>query len=118
MASTNTHALALALLVVVGAQFLGDHKVSAQCGGSIVDIETQCYQFVKKEGERIPPSPGCCQAVTKLNIPCVCEFVTPTVEAMVSMEKVVYVARTCGITIQPGMKCGSYTDVPPSMLFV
>lgn len=107
MASTKTHALVLAWLLAVGARFLGDHKVSAQCGGSFVDIEAQCSQFVHKTGPKTPPSLGCCQVVKTLNVNCVCRFVTPQVEAMISMEKVVYVARTCGVTVRAGTQCGS-----------
>ncbi|KAJ6984640.1 hypothetical protein NC653_022820 [Populus alba x Populus x berolinensis] len=113
MASTKevfgnaTHALALAWLRAVGARCLGDHKVSAQCGGSLVDIEAQCSKFVHKTGPKTPPSLGCCQVIKTLNVNCVCLFVTPQVEAMISMEKVVSVARTCGVTVRAGTQCGS-----------
>lgn len=103
--------LVLAWLLAVGARFLGDHKVSAQCGGSFVDIEVQCSQFVHKTGPKTPPSLGCCQVVKTLNVNCVCRFVTPQVEAMISMEKVVYVARTCGLTVRAGTQCGSKSTI-------
>ncbi|KAG6760987.1 hypothetical protein POTOM_034175 [Populus tomentosa] len=99
MASTKSHALALAWLLV-------DHKVSAQCGGSFFDIEARCSQFVHKTGPETPPSLGSCQVIKTLNVNCVCLFVTPQVEAMISMEKVVYVARTCGVTVRAGTQCG------------
>ncbi|KAF9675494.1 hypothetical protein SADUNF_Sadunf09G0038000 [Salix dunnii] len=77
MVSNNTHALVLTLLLVVGAQFLDDHK---------------CSQFIDKTRPQTPPSLRWCQVIKTLNVDCVCRFVTTQMEAMTSMEKVVYVA--------------------------
>ncbi|KAJ6905138.1 hypothetical protein NC652_023014 [Populus alba x Populus x berolinensis] len=92
--------------MVGGCWTPGDHKVSAQCGGSLVNIEAQCSQLVHKTGPKTPPSLGCCQVIKTLNVNCVCLFVTPQVEAMISMEKVVSVARTCGVTVRAGTQFG------------
>ncbi|KAH9790039.1 AAI domain-containing protein [Citrus sinensis] len=114
MASLVTR-LVLAMVVIAGTLMFGNVRVSAQCGGSIPQLVAQCSQFVKKEGPQIPPSSGCCSAVKAADVPCVCALVTPAIEKIISMEKVVYVARTCGVTVKPGTKCGSYT-VPPKRL--
>lgn len=106
MASLVTR-LVLAMVVIAGTLMFGNVRVSAQCGGSIPQLVAQCSQFVKKEGPKIPPSPGCCSVVKAADVPCVCTLVTPAIEKLISMEKVVYVARTCGVTVKPGTKCGS-----------
>lgn len=106
MASLVTR-LVLAMVVIAGTLMFGNVQVSAQCGGSIPQLVAQCSQFVKKEGPKIPPSPGCCSVVKAADVPCVCTLVTPAIEKLISMEKVVYVARTCGVTVKPGTKCGS-----------
>lgn len=106
MASVVTRSV-LAIVVIVGTLMFGNVPVSAQCGGSIPQLVAQCSQFVKKDGPKIPPSPGCCSVMKAADIPCVCGLVTPDIEKLISMEKVVYVARTCGVTVNPGTKCGS-----------
>ncbi|KAF3454278.1 hypothetical protein FNV43_RR04725 [Rhamnella rubrinervis] len=94
---------------MAGIVTLSSIGVSAQCGGSITDLIFQCQQYLSKSGPKQAPSAGCCAVVKKLDIPCICKLVTKEVEQAVSMEKVVYVGRTCGLTILKGMKCGSYT---------
>lgn len=106
MGSINTR-LVLAMAVIVGTLIFNNLQVSAQCGGSIPQLIAQCSQFVKIEGPKVPPSPGCCTAVKGADIPCVCGLVTREVEKIISMEKVVFVARKCGLTVKPGLKCGS-----------
>ncbi|XP_015571195.1 uncharacterized protein LOC8274341 [Ricinus communis] len=114
MRKTNVHFVIMAMLVMVGTQVLSDKKVSAQCEGKVPlpQLISKCYKFVEKPGPKVPPSQGCCQVVKKADIPCACKLVTSEIEKIVSMEKVVYVARTCGVEVKPGLKCGSYT-VPP-----
>lgn len=85
---------------------LSNNKVLAQCEGSIPGLVAQCKQYVSKWGPKEPPSPECCAVVKNVDIPCVCKMVTKEVEQIVSMEKV-YVARTCGLQVLKGMKCGS-----------
>ncbi|XVE59938.1 hypothetical protein DITRI_Ditri05aG0086600 [Diplodiscus trichospermus] len=106
--------LTLAILMIAGTLALRDTGVSAQCETSIPDLISQCSQYVHVSGPQIPPSESCCNVITKLDIPCLCKLVTPEVEKLVSMEKVVFVARKCGLTLRPGMKCGSFT-VPPAV---
>ncbi|EOY32804.1 Bifunctional inhibitor/plant lipid transfer protein/seed storage helical domain - like 10 [Theobroma cacao] len=113
MASASFRFLTLAILVIAGTLVFGNHGVSADCKTSIPSLISQCSKYVQVSGPEIPPSQGCCDVMKDLDIPCLCNLVTPEVEKLVSMEKVVFVARTCGLTLEPGMKCGSFT-VPPA----
>ncbi|KAK8697591.1 hypothetical protein V6N13_113732 [Hibiscus sabdariffa] len=108
MGSSSFHFLSLAALVIT-ATLSG---VSAECETSIPSLISQCSQYVKIAGPEVPPSKDCCDVVKSLDVPCICKFVTPEVEKLISMEKAVFVGRSCGLTIQSGMKCGSYV-VPP-----
>ncbi|XP_075633685.1 uncharacterized protein LOC142606181 [Castanea sativa] len=113
MAIANIRCLVLAMLMATIILISGNHQVSAQCQASIPSLASQCLSSVKRFGPKIPPSAECCAVVKGVDIPCVCKLVTRIVEFIISMEKVVYVGRSCGLTIQPGTICGSYT-VPPS----
>ncbi|XP_050225739.1 uncharacterized protein LOC126675180 [Mercurialis annua] len=115
MASTKMNVMMMAMLVMVGTLILNDEKVSAQCDGKVplTELVLQCSQYIGNNGPTIPPLEACCQVVKQADIPCGCQLVTPTIEQIVSMEKVIFVARSCGLQINPGFKCGSYT-VPPS----
>ncbi|XP_065864122.1 uncharacterized protein [Euphorbia lathyris] len=115
MGNTKTPiCVVIATLLIVGTLILNDQKVSASglCATRIPSLITHSAKFVKKHGPKIPPSGDCCVAVKAVNRSCVCKYVTPKVESIISMDKVVYVARTCGLKVDSGTKCGSYT-VPP-----
>ncbi|KAB2021378.1 hypothetical protein ERO13_D07G126100v2 [Gossypium hirsutum] len=101
--------LRLAVLMMVGS-----HWAWGQCETSIPKLISQCGQYVEGSGPETTPSKACCDVITSLDIPCMCKYVTPDVEKLVNMEKVVFVAKSCGLTLQPGMKCGSFV-VPPSV---
>jgi len=113
MATTTTHrhVLALAMLLIVGIHILGNQKVAASCQETLPPLISKCTQFVRIPGPKVPPSDACCQAVKQVplgDLPCLCKLVTPAVEKVISMEKAVYVARTCGLPIPSGLTvCGS-----------
>jgi hypothetical protein len=112
MATTTTHrhGLALAMLLIVGVHILGNQKVAASCNETVSSLVSKCSQFVRIPGPRVLPSDACCQAVKQVTVgdlPCVCKLVTPATQKVFSMEKAVFVARTCGLTIPPGTVCGS-----------
>ncbi|KAK8345327.1 hypothetical protein V6Z12_A07G140600 [Gossypium hirsutum] len=94
--------------------FTSYHWAWGQCETSIPKLISQCGQYVEGSGPETTPSKACCDVITSLDIPCMCKYVTPDVEKLVNMEKVVFVAKSCGLTLQPGMKCGSFV-VPPSV---
>ena len=107
MAIANIRCLVLAMLMATIILISGNHQVSAQCQASIPSLASQCLSSVQRFGPKIPPSAECCAVVKGVDIPCVCKLVTRMVEFIISMEKVVYVGRSCGLTIQPGTICGS-----------
>ncbi|GLU19289.1 hypothetical protein SLE2022_355490 [Rubroshorea leprosula] len=114
MAIASSRCLVLAVLVVLGILVFGKQGVTGQCGGSIPGVVAQCAQYVLKPGPKIPPSQDCCKQVKVLDVPCVCnKYVTPDLEKIVSVEKVIFVATTCGLTLKPGFKCGNFT-IPPA----
>ena len=104
-----TRCLAFAVFVIVSIVVLGNMpSVSAQCQDKIPDIISHCNQFVKKEGPKILPSDDCCAVLKDADIPCLCKYVITEAEAIISMDKAIYVARTCGCSVPaPGTKCGS-----------
>ncbi|KDP35266.1 hypothetical protein JCGZ_09425 [Jatropha curcas] len=113
MANIKTQSLLLATLIMVGALILSDSKVSGfsdNCDDNkLKEAGVQCFQYVKISGPKIPPSKECCDVLKNADMNCICKHVTPEVEKMVSVEKIVYVAQTCGLAFSPGTKCGSHT---------
>ncbi|XP_024464535.1 non-specific lipid transfer protein GPI-anchored 20 [Populus trichocarpa] len=114
MATTNTHrrhVLALAVFLIVGIHILGNQKVAASCKESTVpSLKSRCSRFVRIPGPKVPPSYACCQAVKEITVgdlPCLCKLLTPAVQKVISMEKAVCVARTCGLPVPPGTVCGT-----------
>ncbi|XP_021677382.2 uncharacterized protein LOC110662651 [Hevea brasiliensis] len=101
--------VALAVLVVAGILISGEQASAISCQKDVIGLATKCKDFVEKEGPIVKPSKDCCAVVKKANVPCVCSLVTKQIEDLISMEKVFYVAKTCGKKVSPGTKCGSYT---------
>lgn len=104
--ATDRSYLNLAILVVVGCLICNTKEVSGQCGGSLTDLITQCQQYVQKTGPTIRPSAACCTVLRKFNVPCACKLITKEVANLVSIPKAVFVARSCGLNLPPGMQCG------------
>ncbi|GJM92846.1 hypothetical protein PR202_ga09350 [Eleusine coracana subsp. coracana] len=73
------------------------------------DLISNCQQYVQFPADpKIPPSQACCAVIQRANIPCLCSKVTPPIEGIICMDKVVYVANYCKRPLQPGSNCGSY----------
>ncbi|KAJ0021653.1 hypothetical protein Pint_30939 [Pistacia integerrima] len=49
------------------------------------------------------PNHVCCTEVTKFDFACIYKNFTPNKERYYSVEKVVYVARYCGLKVQSGL---------------
>ncbi|KAK6933886.1 Bifunctional inhibitor/plant lipid transfer protein/seed storage helical domain [Dillenia turbinata] len=110
MGMVSIHFLNIAIFALAGILISSPKVVCGQgCEGDIQRLATQCARFVLKPGPKVAPSPACCAVVKAANVPCVCKSVTKAVEQAVSMEKVVYVAQTCGKPLSHGTKCGSFT---------
>jgi len=81
---------------------------TGDCNQDLNDLITNCQDYVRfPDDPKIPPSAACCGVIQGANIPCLCSKVTPTVETLISMDKVVYVASYCGRPLKPGSQCGS-----------
>ncbi|KAH7511331.1 hypothetical protein FEM48_ZijujUnG0023900 [Ziziphus jujuba var. spinosa] len=107
MAVIGVRCLSLTVFLMAVILAMGNSGVRAQCEASIPSLIAECQQYVSKTGPKIRPSAGCCSVVKDLDIPCVCKMVTKEVERLVSMEKVVFVGRSCGLKIAKGTKCGT-----------
>ena len=104
--ATSSSCLTLTILFVFGTLIYNKNQVSAQCGGSLPDLISQCSKFVEKSGPNIPPSPGCCTAMRSFDVPCACNLITKEMEKFVSVQKAISVARSCGLKVPAGMQCG------------
>ncbi|RZC77657.1 hypothetical protein C5167_001880 [Papaver somniferum] len=92
-----------------------NNGVSANgCDADIQGLVSQCAPFVFKAAPKTPPTQGCCDVIQKADIPCVCQYITPEIEQVVSIEKVIYVAQFCHKDLPRGTKCGS-VSIPPAM---
>ncbi|OVA06100.1 Bifunctional inhibitor/plant lipid transfer protein/seed storage helical domain [Macleaya cordata] len=112
MAVFKIRCLALVMLVVGILVTFGDHGVvvysdAQSCDGDIRGLVEQCSRYVMKLIPRPPPSVACCEIVKKVDADCVCSHVTKEVEALISMDKAVFVAAYCGRPLPSGTKCGS-----------
>ena len=99
--------LGFATLVLVASIFVLGIYAQVECGGDIPSIISQCKRFVEKDGPTIPPSESCCAALKGANVPCYCKYVTPSIESIISIEKALYVAKSCQLKNIPTDKCGS-----------
>ncbi|CAN0901830.1 hypothetical protein LINGRAHAP2_LOCUS21633 [Linum grandiflorum] len=90
------------------------HQASAQnyCNANLMSLMS-CLTYVQKSGPKTPPSVPCCEAIQPVDVSCACGYASSFAERYVSLDKVVYVARSCGKTLVAGTKCGSYTIPPP-----
>ncbi|KAJ1298509.1 hypothetical protein BS78_01G459100 [Paspalum vaginatum] len=51
---------------------------------------------------KIAPTERCCAAIRRLDIPCLCSFVTEQFQVGVCMDKLLYVADYCKKPFKPG----------------
>ncbi|KAL5565832.1 hypothetical protein UlMin_028996 [Ulmus minor] len=97
-------------MVAISLVSFGNNRVLGQCNMNVSGLISECAKYVSKEGKAInPPSPSCCAVVKPIDVPCACKYVNKKIENLVDTDKVVYVARTCGLQVPIGMKCGSFT---------
>ncbi|KAG0520372.1 hypothetical protein BDA96_08G068300 [Sorghum bicolor] len=99
----------LLVLVIIGT------TSADNCAKDAEAMKQECKKFeVFPANPKLKPSPACCAVWQRADIPCLCKRVTPEIEKVWCMEKVVYVANYCKKPFTPGYKCGSYT-VPKSL---
>lgn len=97
----------LAMLILAGMSISRKFSAAQSCDTDVVSLVLQCEKFVEKSGPKVSPSPGCCAAVKSVDVSCVCALLTKEIQDMISMDKVVFVARSCGKKVSPGTICGS-----------
>jgi hypothetical protein len=103
-----TRFLGLATLLLIASIFVLEISAQTECGGDISAIETQCRSFYEKEGPQIPPSDACCDTMRGLDVTCYCnKYVNSDILKIISVEKALYVAKTCQAQNIPKDKCGS-----------
>ncbi|KAK7276887.1 hypothetical protein RIF29_18033 [Crotalaria pallida] len=109
--------LAIAMLLLVAIIELGNVQgISADCNASDIPlILLKCRKFIKRDAPKLEPSKACCESLKEVDLACLCDkYITPPVEAIISVKKAIYVAETCGCTVPPsGAKCGSYVIPAP-----
>ncbi|KAJ4825593.1 hypothetical protein Tsubulata_015248 [Turnera subulata] len=65
--------------------------------------------YVEIGGPTLDPSQDCCSVIKNVDIPCACKYLTSDIQALIDMDKVVHVADFCGVPLEHGSQCGSYT---------
>ncbi|GMP41320.1 hypothetical protein CsSME_00011470 [Camellia sinensis var. sinensis] len=108
----NMHLVVGMIVLVVATRMWnkgGVVVVSGQCQGDLPGLMAQCPKYVGRTGPQVEPSKECCDVVKTADVACVCKYITKEIEQIISMEKVVFVAQSCGKPLAHGSKCGSYT---------
>ena len=88
-------------------------KIAAEeeedCKGNGEQLAIECQNYIQKPGPVMDPSKECCVQFQNTDITCMCHQFTKhkDIEKIVSMEKVVYVAKYCQCPLKSGSKCGS-----------
>ncbi|KAF9594918.1 hypothetical protein IFM89_035482 [Coptis chinensis] len=82
------------MVIIVGLTitFSNNQVLAQQCESDIQGLARECAQFVQRSGKLTRPSPGCCNILKNVDIPCACKHVTRDVEQIISMEKVIYMS--------------------------
>lgn len=115
----NLYPLLFAVLLISGSLVPGEDVLVAvaECQSDVGELISKCEAYVQKTGPKIPPSEACCGVVRGVDVSCVCGLVTKRIVSIISMEKVVYVTRTCGKVVPSGTHCGSTKrQTPPGPL--
>lgn len=108
MAILKINFMGLAILAMAGILiFNSSVALSQSCQGDLQGLITECAMYVQKRGPLMDPSPGCCNVIKSVDIPCVCKYISKEIESVIDMDKVVHVADFCGKPLSHGMKCGS-----------
>ncbi|RWR97889.1 hypothetical protein CKAN_02735900 [Cinnamomum micranthum f. kanehirae] len=113
MAMSNNGTLLLLTIALAGILLPHNLVVAEDYPCNFRGIMGDCAQSLRrlKPGEKqIPPSEGCCNAVQHTDLTCACSKVNKYFEAIICMDKVVYIANYCK---RPLQKCGSYSIGDP-----
>jgi cell division protein FtsL len=106
----TTALLAATLVVLLAAAVAVSGQPSSRfeaCQSDIDALWRTCKQYVKKEGPEQKPSSDCCKTVqaAEAHSSCICDYLSSAeARKTLSLEKVFYVTKQCGVTIPAG--CG------------
>ena len=100
------------MVVAIAFFMIGSDNVNVAtaqfCGANVSGLMNECQRYVSNAGPNSPPpSRSCCALIRPIDVPCACRYVSRDVTNYIDMDKVVYVARSCGKKIPSGYKCGS-----------
>ncbi|KAL9688741.1 hypothetical protein QQ045_033165 [Rhodiola kirilowii] len=105
------------ILVIVAVILAAAHPTTARnnrtlCRVVVSDLVSKCAKFAQGSGPVTNPSQDCCRVIKDTDIGCACKRVNWFIERIVNMKKAIFVARSCGLKLQAGTKCGSF-KIPP-----
>ncbi|MCL7023645.1 hypothetical protein MKW94_006823 [Papaver nudicaule] len=98
-------------LVLVSTILTSTCNAVPGCDDEAKALAGLCGKYVLKPGPKIPPSEDCCLLVRQADVTCACMHATIEVVKLISLDKVFYVADTCGRKIPPVKKCGSIGSI-------
>ncbi|KAJ1295872.1 hypothetical protein BS78_01G256200 [Paspalum vaginatum] len=103
LVATATLLLLLLSAAAAAAASTPQAQPGSACHNDIVALRTTCYNYVQEGRPTMRPSSNCCATLMGLtNVPCVCDYLGSDID--VDLDKVLYVGRSCGVTIPRG--CG------------
>ncbi|KAJ4767242.1 Bifunctional inhibitor/lipid-transfer protein/seed storage 2S albumin superfamily protein [Rhynchospora pubera] len=99
----------LSLAIILGVSSMaGLTTADRDCTNDMKNLATKCMPYVTyPPNPKIAPSKECCGVVQKCDMKCICDHITKEIEKLICMEKVVYVANSCGRPLVKGSKCGT-----------
>ncbi|KAJ1257614.1 hypothetical protein BS78_10G009500 [Paspalum vaginatum] len=101
-------ALAFAMLMI--QQVWGD----ADCYDQKEAIKYRCRKTITIVGPYREPTSDCRHTVQASDMVCICEKITLKEQGIISVVKLVQLARECGNPVPPGTHCGLW-EVPPPL---
>ncbi|WVZ01279.1 hypothetical protein V8G54_027348 [Vigna mungo] len=96
----------LVILGMIGVIVFWSDVVVGQCA-DIKGLIKQCGVYVEKSGPLINPSRTCCEEIKNADVECVCKNLTKPILQNIDIQKLHYVADSCGRPIN----CGDEDEV-------
>lgn len=92
----------LVILGMIGVIVFWSDVVVGQCA-DMKGLIKQCGVYVEKSGPLMNPSRTCCEEIKNADVECVCKSLTKPILQNIDIQKLHYVADSCG---RPIGKCG------------
>ncbi|KAF9621916.1 hypothetical protein IFM89_029136 [Coptis chinensis] len=83
-----TFSVIMVIIVGLTITFSNNQVLAQQCEGDIQGLARECAKFVQRSGKLTRPSPGCCNILKNVDIPCACKHKScnPFIEQRVSTD--------------------------------